>query len=548
MKIFAFFALIISLAPRAEAARYIVIMKDEAPLFSAHPSFEREIVGHVESSLHQIGTYIVQTEDSSDVERLKQNPDVVLVEEDQIIPYELEIPLYLQRAELNISGRAPADTPVAGVPWGIAAIKAPAAWPLSRQGEGARVLLIDSGLDKTHPSLKGNFERGRDFTGESDGSDITDIRGHGTHVAGIIAAKQDVNGFTGVAPKAKLLMARACFEKGCSTAAMIAAINWGVTQKVDVMNISISGISSTAAQDEAIKRADKAGIAVVASSGNWGSNRVFFPAALPTVIAVGAVDPSMLRATFSQYGPELALVAPGVDVYSTFPATRGKVHSVKIETSTGFSVKYLASTFGGTREVRNSLKGELVSVGEGDTMADYDGKNVKGRFVLVRRGKGKFMNKINNAIKAGATAIIFVNNRPGLEVGRFTDKDKTLPISIFMIENKNSQVIEDRLARGESVVATLQATSSGFQVLSGTSMAAPHVTGVVALMKAANKKLKSAQIKKILMATVTPPTADNLKNEYGKGILNAEQAVRFSTRIDSAGKAEYLMPELSVTH
>ncbi|QLY26830.1 S8 family serine peptidase [Bdellovibrio sp. KM01] len=548
MKVFAFFAILISLAPAAQAARYIVMMKDEAPLFAARPSFEREIAGRVESSLHQIGTYIVQTEDPSDVERLKQNPDVVLVEEDQIIPYELEIPLYLQRAELNISGRAPADTPVAGVPWGVAAIKAPAAWSLSRQGEGARVLLIDSGLDKTHPSLKDNFEKGRDFTGESDGSDITDIRGHGTHVAGIIAAKQDVNGFTGVAPKAKLLMARACFEKGCSTAAMIAAINWGVTQKVDVMNISISGISSTAAQDEAIKRADQAGIAVVASSGNWGSNRVFFPAALPTVIAVGAVDPSMLRATFSQYGPELALVAPGVDVYSTFPATRGKVHSVKIETSTGFSVKYLASTFGGTREVRNSLKGELVNVGEGDSIADYDGKNVKGRFVLVRRGKGKFMNKINNAIKAGATAIIFVNNRPGLEVGRFTEKDKTLPIAIFMIGNGNSKVIEDRLARGETVMATLQAASSGFQVLSGTSMAAPHVTGVVALMKAANKKLKSAQIKKILMATATPPTADNLKNQYGKGVLDAEKAVQFSTRVGSTAKTELLQPEFSVTH
>jgi subtilisin family serine protease len=97
-------------------------------------------------------------------------------------------------------------------------------------------------------------------------------------------------------------------------------------------------------------------------------------------------------------------------------------------------------------------------------------------------------------------------------------------------------------------MATLQATASGFQVLSGTSMAAPHVTGVVALMKAANKKLKSTQIKKILMATATPPAADNLKNEYGKGVLNAEKAVQFSTRVDSIGRSELQLPELSVTH
>jgi subtilisin family serine protease len=516
-------ALLISLAPQAFAARYIVMMKDDAPLFANGPSFEREIDGEIESRLLQINSYIVTTDSDADLETLKQNPDVGYVEEDQIIPYELEIPFYLQKP----AGKAPVvETPVAGVPWGIAAIHAPAAWLLSNQGEGARVLLIDSGLDKTHPYLKDNFEKGRDFTGESDGSDITDIRGHGTHVAGIIAGKQDISGFTGVAPKAKLLMARACFEKGCSTAAIIAAINWGISQKVDVMNISISGISSTTAQDEAIKRADKAGVSVVASSGNWGSNRVFFPAALPTVVAVGAVDPSLMRATFSQYGPELSIVAPGVDVYSTFPLTRGKTHAVLFDFANGSSVKFLASTFGGTREVRGSLKGELVDCGEGDTAADFAKQNVKGRFVLVRRGAGKFINKINNAINAGATAIIFVNNRPGLEQGRFTDEGKTLPISVFMIEQKNAAGIQQRLGRNEKVLATLQSGTSGFQVMSGTSMAAPHVTGVVALMKAANKKLKSSDVKKILMQTATTPAGNNSKNEYGAGLLDAETAVR----------------------
>ena len=523
MKNLTLIALLISLAPQTFAARYIVMMKDEAPLFAGAPSFEREIDGEVESRLLQINSYIVQTDSEADLERLKQNPDVGYVEADQVIPYELEIPFYLDKS----GGKNPAvETPVAGVPWGVAAIHAQAAWPLARQGEGARVLLIDSGLDKNHPYLKDSFEKGRDFTGESDGSDITDIRGHGTHVAGIIAGKQDINGFSGVAPKAKLLMARACFEKGCSTAAIISSINWGILQKVDVMNISISGISSTTAQDEAIKRADKAGISVVASSGNWGSNRVFFPAALPTVVAVGAVDPSLMRATFSQYGPELSLVAPGVDVYSTFPLNRGKSHSILFDFVNGSSVKFLASTFGGTREVRGSLKGELVDCGEGDTPGDFANRNVKGRFALVRRGAGKFITKINNAINAGATAIIFVNNRPGLEVGRFTDEGKTLPIAIFMIEKKNAASIQERLSRGQKVTATLQAGTSGFQVMSGTSMAAPHVTGVVALMKAANKKLKSPEIKKILMKTASAPAGSNSKNEYGAGLLNAETAVK----------------------
>ncbi|UYL08501.1 S8 family serine peptidase [Bdellovibrio sp. SKB1291214] len=520
--------LLILLMPQAFAARYIVMMKDQLPVFGNSPSFERDIDGTIESRLLQINSYIIHSDSEADFERLKQNPDVGYVEKDQIIPYQMEVPLYLDKSK----GKSPVvEAPVAGIPWGVGAIHAQAAWPASEQGQGARVLLIDSGLDKNHPYLKDSFEKGRDFTGESDGSDITDIRGHGTHVAGIISGKQDVNGFSGVAPKAKILMARACFEKGCSTAAIVSAINWGVSQKVDVMNISISGISSTPAQDEAIKRADKAGVSVVASSGNWGSNRVFFPAALPTVIAVGAVDPRLVRATFSQYGPELSVVAPGVDVYSTFPLSRGKSYSVLFDFLNGSSVKFLASTFGGTREVRGSLKGELVDCGEGDTPGDFARKNIKGGFALVRRGSGKFMNKINNAIKAGAAAIIFVNNRPGLEVGRFTEEGKTLPISIFMIEKKNATAIQERVSRGERVLATLQAGTTGFQVMSGTSMAAPHVTGVVALMKAANKKLKSTEIKKILMRTASAPAGENSKNEYGAGLLNAENAVRAATGI-----------------
>ncbi|WP_413561039.1 S8 family serine peptidase [Bdellovibrio sp. HCB209] len=507
-------------SPAAFAERYIVMMKAEAPVFAGRASFEGEIDGQVESRLHQINSYIVKIDRETDLARLRQNPDVETVEKDEILPYDLTVPLDLKGKET----RVPNDTPVAGVPWGIAAIKAPAAWKNSRQGEGARILLIDSGIDKDHPFLKDNFEKGRDFTGESDGSDFSDIRGHGTHVAGIIAAKADVNGFSGVAPKAKILMARACFEKGCSTAAMIAAINWGVSQKVDAMNISISGISSTTAQNEAINRAFKAGIPVIASSGNWGSNRVFFPAALPTVIAVGAVEPTLQRATFSQYGPELALVAPGVDVYSTFVGSRGKVHSVKIETSKGMNAKFLASTFGGTREVRNALKGELIDCGEGDLSSDYPAR-VKGRIALINRGTNKFINKINLAIKAGAVAIVFVNDRPGLQEGRFGDNGTTLPVSIFMIEQRNALKVRERLRTGETVTATLQVGASGFQVLSGTSMAAPHVTGVVALLKAANKKLSAARVKQILMQTTAKPAGDNSKNEYGAGFLDAEKAV-----------------------
>ncbi len=163
----------------------------------------------------------------------------------------------------------------------------------------------------------------------------------------------DPAGFTGVAPQAKILMGRVCSEQGCSNVAIAQGINWGITEKVDVISMSLGGMWSTPAERDAVLKADKAGVTVVAASGNNGSGKVSFPAALPSVIAVGAIDNTLKKADFSQYGPELAVVAPGVAVVSSVPQGTGREASVEISMDNK-AAKVNASTFQGAKEIFDS--------------------------------------------------------------------------------------------------------------------------------------------------------------------------------------------------
>ncbi|HWU42549.1 MAG TPA: S8 family serine peptidase, partial [Bdellovibrio sp.] len=346
--------------------------------------------------------------------------------------------------------------------------------------------------------------------------------GHGTHVSGTIAGVMDANGFTGVAPKAKLLMGRVCTEQGCSNVAIASGINWGIAQKVDVISMSLGGSMSTPAERDAVAKADRAGLTVVAASGNDGSNKVSYPGALPTVIAVGAVDNTSKKADFSQYGPELAVVAPGVDVISSVPQGTGRESSVTLTVGKN-SAKVNSATFQGAREVLNGESNVLVEAGLGKP-EDFNGKDVKGKYALISRGEISFGDKIKNAMAAGATGAIIYNNAPGLLQGALTQDGSVLPVAVFMIEQTVGQQLVAALKAGTDVKADVQTVATDYASFQGTSMATPHVAGVAALIKATNKKLTGAQVKAILKRTATP-LGPNSNNEYGSGLVNAEAAV-----------------------
>jgi Subtilisin-like serine proteases len=534
--------LLVAGTANAQSQRVLVIMKDKEAFKTANATYKAKgayalkgfklggsanaplsnVDGAVEDSLENLNTLVISASSDSEVERLQADPSVAYVEKE----YFHEAPVPVKGWLATPQARAAKWKQQAGTPWGIMAVKAPAAWTASKKGQGARVMILDTGVDQEHPSLKANFEKGQDFVGDNISPyPYADQVGHGTHVAGTIAGVIDATGFTGVAPKAKFLMGRVCSENGCSNISIAQGINWGIQEKVDVISMSLGGGWSTPGERAAVSQADKAGITIVAASGNSGTPKVSFPAALPTVIAVGAVDSSLKKADFSQWGPELAIVAPGVAVVSSVPQGSGRESAVSIIEGQR-TAKVTSTTFQGAKELLNPETNVLVNSGLGK-VDDFAKVDVKGKFALVSRGEITFADKVANAIKAGAAGVVVYNNAPGLIKGALTEGGQVLPVGVFMIEQTTGNEIVGLLAQGKEVKATLQTIATDYSAFDGTSMATPHVAGVVALMKATNKALLPAQVKQILQSTAQP-LGPNTANEYGAGLVNAEAAVAAS--------------------
>ncbi len=487
---------------------------------------------NVDESLRSLKSLIVETNDLKAIQALAKSGMIDFVEPEMFHPapkpmagFQPWMPWSIQIATqmTNEDSQSPRrDVTGPRTPWGIKTVRAPQAWKDSNLGAGTRVLVLDTGLDFNHPAFQGNFEQGQDFTGVPGSTDITDQVGHGTHVSGTILGVQMTDGFTGVAPKAKLLMGRVCVAEGCSNLAVSKGINWGIEQKVDVISMSLGGPIGSMAEKRAAELADAAGIIIVAATGNDGSGKVSYPAGFPTVIAVGAISEDSKRAPFSQYGPELDVMAPGVAVNSAVPMGSGRESSVQVKVGNQDLKEVKSSTFVGTIEVRTPITNELVFAGIGN-LTDFSNVNARGKFALLVRGEISFGDKARNAILAGAAGVIIFNNAPGLLNGAVTTDGSTLPVPVMMVEQQIGEELKATLAAGQPALATVQTRTTDYTAFDGTSMATPHVAGVVALIRAANKSLTPLQVRTILAESSTNvgPLA-----EYGAGLVNAEAAVK----------------------
>lgn len=201
------------------------------------------------------------------------------------------------------------------------------------------VAVLDTGIDLAHPELADALRPGRDFVDILDGAgqfvgdylgadDVPDDEvGHGTHVAGIIAAR-GLKMPAGVVPRCSVLpvrvlgaMERAGKRFGAGLLDNInSAVKWAVDQGADVINMSL-GVRHEGGglpHREVVDYARRNGVTIVAASGNDGRRELYYPGALPHVIAVGAADNQGRVADFSTFGDQVSLIAPGVDVYSTY--------------------------------------------------------------------------------------------------------------------------------------------------------------------------------------------------------------------------------------
>ncbi|MGH9255281.1 MAG: CARDB domain-containing protein [Vicinamibacterales bacterium] len=204
-------------------------------------------------------------------------------------------------------------------------IDAPEAWAISTGSPNVTVAVIDSGIDYTHPDLAANYAGGDDFV-FLDG-DPMDDHGHGTHVAGTIAAALDnptgapavAEGVVGVAPNVRLRAYKVCRSDGtCDDFAIQQAIARSITDGANVINMSLGESAFSQSLDEAVQDAWNAGLVVVAGAGNDGTTAPFYPAALDNVISVAAFDEDHRRPSFSNYGSWVDISAPGTVIMSTY--------------------------------------------------------------------------------------------------------------------------------------------------------------------------------------------------------------------------------------
>jgi serine protease len=215
------------------------------------------------------------------------------------------------------------DDPRSREQWGVRSTGAPAAWKRGR-GAGEVVAVLDTGLDMTHEDLRGQVLEGVDLV---DGGVMDDPNGHGTHVAGIIAAVSGNKvGVSGVAPDAKILPVRVLDADGIGDHEVIASgIVWAVDHGADVLNLSLGGSEDSEVLRVAVGYAVSHGVVVVAAGGNGRltGNRTTYPAAYPGVVAVAAGGPDGRSAMFSNTGSYIDIAAPGFAIVSTVPGGYG---------------------------------------------------------------------------------------------------------------------------------------------------------------------------------------------------------------------------------
>ena len=409
-------------------------------------------------------------------------------------------------------------------------------------GTGIKIAVIDTGVDFNHPDLFGWGSDGKVIGGynfiQPDQLPL-DKEGHGTKVAGIIAADGHI---VGVAPKAKILAYKVSEDgEGVSSELIAEAIQKAIEDKADIINISLGVNKTNSKIDNAVNYALDNGIFVVTAAGNDG--------------------------------PELETIgSPGRNFESlTVGATYNNMTSSLIATLEVDEKQYTVIPMVGSSKTEEPINGKIIFGGFGKN-SDLENLDVKNTILIVERGSDVkdellfFSIKEKNAADAGAKGLIVFNNEPGIFLGELIhefsgseyspqipvvsiDREEGLEI-IEKLENNSSGIMHlfynpdfiahfssrgpvspfymkpDMVAPGAYINTTQIGSSYNFT--SGTSFAAPHVSGAAALLLEKNPELENHELKSLLVTT-TQPVSNAYGNEFsihesGSGRLDIASA------------------------
>jgi len=233
------------------------------------------------------------------------------------------------------------------IPFNIKKVKADTVWNVSN-GSGIKVAVLDTGISE-HDDL--SIAGGISFVDNN----YFDSNGHGTAVAGIIAALLNNEGLVGVAPEVSLYSVKIMQGSTGDLSNAIAGIEWVIDNNISIVSMSFGFNSYSQIFKKALQEAYNHNIVLVAASGNNGEDNILYPAKYDTVIAVGAVDLNDNLASFSSYGFEQELVAPGVDVNSTYLE-----NSYRLSSGTSMAAPHVAGVAALIKAFNNSLTNEQI--------------------------------------------------------------------------------------------------------------------------------------------------------------------------------------------
>jgi major intracellular serine protease len=206
-------------------------------------------------------------------------------------------------------------------PWPIKKFDVEKTWYLS-EGEDITVGVIDTGCDLNHEDLKDNLLLGRNFV--ENNNDPQDRNGHGTHVAGTIAAINNQYGMVGVAPKTKILPVKVLGDDGGGSNASVAnGILWAVDNGAKILTMSLGSPHKSRNIERALQYAVDHKVTIFCAAGNSGNNvDIMYPAKYPETISIGAIGQNLSVSDFSCCGDSLDFVAPGEDIISAVPGNK----------------------------------------------------------------------------------------------------------------------------------------------------------------------------------------------------------------------------------
>jgi len=380
------------------------------------------------------------------------------------------------------------------------------------------VAVIDTGIDLDHPAFAGHLWNntdeiadngiddddngyiddtlGWDFQNDDNIVDDDSAVSHGTHVSGIIAAEQVGLSTARIMPlKAFDCVGNAEFNK------VAEAIRYATDNNADIISMSMGGITGLSELYAAVRYADDHGVVLVAASGNGGLSSLDYPAKYTQVISVGAINENTEVSSFSNYGSDLDVVAPGELINSTVISGQGLSSRIVSHDVISYPMEF--SLWSNT-----TISAKLIDGGDGTSLDD----GINGSIVLLRRGGLNFAEMAQTISDLGGQGMVVYNDKPGMFAGTLQQEYGIYALSIAQADGI---LLLEQINTTDSIDFCFKIRKSDYFLNSGTSMVVPHVSAVIARLQS-SRSLNASQIRHLFRYSCI----DLPGNHDGYGLVN----------------------------